>query len=152
MILDAPWNRPGSRGPGAFTLVEVVVSAAILMIASAALILGYVNTAQRAEWTACSRAAQDLARQRMEQTKSARWDPSANPAVDELTTVNFPLQAVTMDLPVSGAAVMRATNYTTITTISWSPQTRLIRVDCVWRFLDRGLFTNSVVTYRSPDA
>jgi hypothetical protein len=26
-----------------------------------------------------------------------------------------------------------------------------IRVDCVWRFMSRGLFTNTTLTYRAPD-
>lgn len=89
--------------------------------------------------------------QREEQCRAAKWDPKAYPAVDELVESNFPIQVETLDIPVSGTNVVYATNYTTIRTVSTAPILRSIRVDCVWMFLTRGPFTNTILTYRAPD-
>lgn len=113
---------------------------------------GYVMSAQRAEWASYAMAAQSLAMQRVEQTRSARWDLSATPAVDELIAANFPVQVGVLDIPISKTNVVYATNFTTITTVSMAPPLRSIQVDCVWLWSVGGrLFTNSVITYRTTD-
>ena len=138
-------------GEGAFTLTELIISMAIWSLIAAAMINGYVMAAKRAEWSAYSFAAQSLALQAEEQCRAAKWDPQAYPAVDELVATNFPVRVEILDIPISGTNVVYATNHTTIRTVSVTPLLKSIRVDCVWMFLTRGPFTNTIVTYRAPD-
>lgn len=143
--------RPKWRNCG-FTLAEVVISAAIAAVSIGGIMYGYVMSAQRAEWSAYAIAAQSLAMQRVEQTRSARWDLSATPTVNELVGANFPAQVCVLDIPISGTNVVFATNFTTITSLSATPPLVSIQVDCVWRWsVGNRLFTNTVVTYRTTD-
>ena len=87
----------------------------------------------------------------MEQARSANWDLLASPPRDQLVSANFPTTNEVLDIPISGTNIVNATIFTTITPVSTNLQLRLIRVDCVWPFLNRGLFTNSIQTYRAPD-
>jgi len=134
-------------------LAEVVVSIAVATLAFGGVIYGYVLTADRAEWSANSLAAQSLAMQGVEQARSAKWDPKAWPAVDELGLTNY-TQVDTLDVPVSGQPVL-ATNYISVTLVSLDPPLRQLRADCVWRLANgcrsRGPFTNTVITLRTAD-
>lgn len=134
----------------AFTLAEVVISVAIASIAVGGIIYGYVLSARRAEWSGYSLAANSVAMQAIERTRAAKWDPSSDPPVDLLTTNQFPTQWTMMDLPISGTNAIYATNYISITTVSTYPPLKMIRVDCVWPFLNGRLYTNTLVDYRSP--
>lgn len=139
------------RTLAAFSLPEVLVAIAITGIGLSGIIYGYVSTSTRGEWSAYSLAAHSLAMQRMEQTRACKWDQQAWPIVDELVSSNFPMQVNILDIPISGSNVVYATNFTVIRSISTNPAVKLIKVDCVWRFMQRGLFTNTLVTYRAPD-
>lgn len=139
-------NRSRSTG---FTLVEVVVALALVAILIEGVVYGYVNAARRAEWSAHSLAAQSLASQGVEQARAAKWDPQAWPPADELPPTNF-IQIDMLDIPVSGTPTY-ATNYIQIKVASANPPLREIRADCVWSFVERGLFTNTVITLRAPD-
>jgi hypothetical protein len=143
--------KPGRTRERAFTLAEVVIATALAALVVGGSIYGYVIAAQRAEWSAYSLAAQNLALQRLEQTRAAKWDPLGYPTVDELLAANFPAQVSVLDIPISKTNIVYATNYTVISTISANPPLKMIRVDCVWPFFNRGSFTNSVATYRSAD-
>jgi len=142
----------GPRSTAAFTLAEVTMSAAIAAMTIAGIAYGYTQSTKRAEWSGYSLAAQAIAVQRMEQTRACRWDP--NVGVDQLVSSNFPVQTVVLDLPVIGTNAAYATNITTISSISTNPPLlRMIRVDCTWTFPTTGrVFTNTIATYRSPDA
>jgi prepilin-type N-terminal cleavage/methylation domain-containing protein len=142
---------------GGFTLAEVVVAVAVLTLMVAGLACAYVQSADRAEWSAYSLAAQSLACQGMEQARAAKWDPQAWPPgigrglADELGLTNY-VQTNVLDLPVSGGQAAYATNFISITQVSTNPEVRQIRSDCVWRFARRGgLFTNTVITLRAAD-
>jgi type II secretory pathway pseudopilin PulG len=137
----------------AFTLAEVIVAAGIAVVALGGIIYGYILSAQRAEWSAYSLAAQSLAMQRLEQTRSAKWDPMGYPPDnDHLTTNFFPIiRTNVLDIPITKTNFVYATNVTTISTVSTSPPLRMIRIDCSWSFPHRGTFTNTVVCYRAPD-
>jgi hypothetical protein len=118
----------------------------------AAVIYGYAMTSNRAEWSGYSLAAESLAQQRIEQARACKWDLGAVPAIDELVSANFPAQTNVLDIPISGTNVVWASNFTTITVVRASPPIKCIQVDCVWNYRGRRLFTNTVVTYRCPDA
>lgn len=121
----------------------------VLAILMGGVIYGYVGSAQRAEWSAHSLAAQSLASQGVEQARAARWDPQAWPVVDELPPTNYST-VETLDIPVSGQPQF-ATNFVSVELFSTNPPLRRLRTDCVWRFFRRGLFTNTVITLRAPD-
>lgn len=143
--------RKKTRG---FTLAEVVISVGLAALIFSGVIYGYALTSDRAQWSACSLAAQSLAVQGVEQARSAKWDPQAWPPIDELGTTNY-TQVSTLDVPVAKGNVIYATNYVSIATVSTFPPVRQLRADCVWQLLNgartRGLFTNSVITLRAPD-
>jgi prepilin-type N-terminal cleavage/methylation domain-containing protein len=132
-----------------FTLIEVVITIGIVALVMHGTISGYVFSANRAEWSAYSLAAQSLAMQGVEQARAAKWDPQAWPVVDALGTTNY-TQVSVLDVPVTGTPVF-ATNYVSISTVSANPPLRELRTDCVWRLNERGPFTNSIVTLRAPD-
>jgi prepilin-type N-terminal cleavage/methylation domain-containing protein len=136
-----------------FTLTEVVVAIAIATLSFGGVIYGYVLSADRAEWSAYSIAAQSLASQGVEQTRGAKWDPKAWPNVDELGVTNY-TQVDILDVPVSGQPVW-ATNYISVTVVSQNPPLRQLRADCVWSLINgkrsRGPFTNTVITLRTAD-
>jgi type II secretory pathway pseudopilin PulG len=133
------------------TLVEVVISMAIAAITISSIVAGYVFSARQLEQAACASAAEFMARQRVEQARSAKWDPLAEPPVNELVSSNFPVLVSTLDVPVAANNPINATNITTITTVSTNPSLKMIRVDCVWWLLSRGPFTNTLTAYRAPD-
>jgi len=136
-----------------FTLAEVVVAIAIATLSFGGVILGYVLTADRAEWSAYSLAAQSLAMQGVEQARGAKWDPKSWPCVDELGVTNYTHVEI-LDVPVSGQPV-RATNYIRVTVVAQDPPLRELRADCVWSLRNglrsRGPFTNTVITLRTAD-
>jgi len=135
----------------AFTLAEVVISIAIAGVICGGIVYGYLGSAQNAEWSCYSLAAESLAMQRIEQARATKWDPRGYPPVDELIPANFPVSIEVLDIPTSGTNWVYATNVTTITTLSMNPPLKMIRVSCSWAFLTRGTFTNTIVTYRGPD-
>src|SRR5712664_3746549 len=92
------------------SLVEVVISIAIAMVAILGSVNGYILSANRAEWSGYSLAAQSLAIQRLEQVRAAKWDTVAFPNVDQLVATNFPPQTSILDVPISGTNVVYAIN------------------------------------------
>lgn len=133
------------------TLSEVVISIAVSSLSVAAVISSSVLSARSADFISHSTAADAAAGARMEQTRAAKWDTAAAPAIDELTSANFPVQVVPLYVPIVGGAMLYGTNRTTIVTVSDAPPLKMVQVDCVWSYPERGPFTNSVVMYRSPD-
>jgi prepilin-type N-terminal cleavage/methylation domain-containing protein len=148
------FRRQTSRAAG-FTLAEVVISITVLAVVIQGVILGYVTASRHAEWSAHSLAAESLALQGAEQARSAKWDSQAWPQLvgpgrsDELGVTNY-ARIVTLDVPANGQPIM-ATNFISVTAVSANPPVRQIQSDCVWRFLNGSLFTNTVVTLRGSD-
>lgn len=138
-----------------FSLIEVLVALAVLALVIQGIILCYLRFTQQAEWSAHSLAAQSLASQGAEQARSAKWDTQAWPQgvgpgqSDELGLTNY-AQPNTLAVGADGQPTV-VTNFIGITSVSTTPPLRQIRSDCVWSFMDRGLFTNTVVMFRAPD-
>ena len=141
----------GQRSSAGMTLAETVVSIGIAAVMISGTINGYILSTHRAEWSAQSLAAHALALQRLEQIRSAKWDTAAFPGVDNVTSANFPDTTNLLELPISGTNVVNATLRTAITTLSSNPPLKMIRIDCIWRYLSHGTFTNTVISYRAPD-
>jgi Tfp pilus assembly protein PilV len=144
-----PRRAPTRRAILGTTLTEVIISIAVTALAVGGMVSGYLFSVDRAEWSARSAAAQALTAQRIEQTRAARWDTMAG--IDEVVTTNFPVEVVPLNMPSTSMTGVLATNITTIALISEDPPLKIVRVDCLWSFLSRGPFTNTLITYRSPD-
>jgi hypothetical protein len=149
------WNEARSRPASGrhsvhgTTLTEVIISIAVTALAIGGIVSGYVFSLDRAEWSARSAAAQVFTAQRIEQTRAARWDTMAG--IDEVVTANFPVEVLPLNMPMTSIGGVMATNITTITLLSDNPPLKVVRVDCLWSFSSRGPFTNTLITYRSPD-
>ena len=144
-------NKTGMRTKRrGFTLVEVAVAMAITVTSLAGVVSVYILSMRQAECATYAQAAQILATQRIEQTRAATWNPQASPVVDEVVSANFPTTTTNvLDVPMQSTnTFIYATNTTTITAISTT--LKMIRVDCTWAYRQTP-FTNSMVTYRSPD-
>lgn len=139
-------SRPVLQRTSAFTLVEMVMSLAITAMTIGAIIYGYLLSANRAEWSAYSLAANSLALQELERARATPWKVGEIP--DRLMAMNNTTNVGDLDVLVSGGRV-KATNYTTVTEVSANPPLRMIKVKCVWHFINRGVFTNTLTTYRA---
>lgn len=147
-LISGHARNPAEAG---LTLAEVLVALAISCMAVAAIVGGYIFSTASAEKAALSLAANGKAMQRLEETRSAKWDTAVWPQVDELVSTNFPDEVINLDVSRSGAAQVFATNMTSITQLSSNPPLRQIRVDCVWQFKGSRLQTNTIETCRAPD-
>ena len=146
-----PKESVGVADTEAMTLTEVVVSLAIGGLLFGGILRAYMQATVRAEWSAYSFAANSLALQRLEQARAAKWDSQSSPPVDRLVASNFPMTVDLLDVPISGRNATYATSSVVITSISVSPPLKLIQVETIWPFLHQQRFTNSLLTYRSPD-
>lgn len=152
-LKTAPPARPGSRL--GFTLTEVLMASLLGAITIGGVVYGFIQSAQRAEWSAYHLAAQNLAVQRVEQARAAKWDPLAFPPVDELAAANFPELIHILDVPLVAGQTSYATNRVVITQTSTNPAIKMIHVEVTWK-LGSGnqgdrIYTNTVVTFRAAD-
>jgi type II secretory pathway pseudopilin PulG len=160
------------RKKGAFTLVEVVISTAIVALVFAGIIKAYIQTGLRLEWTGYSLAAQSLALETIEQARSTLWDPTQYPPVNEIYSLNLMGTATnaatatwtgyttnTLDIPVpNGGTNVVATNYVSVQMSCVSTysavQMEVVTVQTVWPFILWGnnvYFTNTIATIITPD-
>jgi hypothetical protein len=148
-------SRAKRKGISGFTLSETVMSIGILGLVIEGVLLGYVKISQQAEWSARSLAAQSMASQGAELVRAAQWNlqmwpQGVGPGLsDQLGLTNF-VQTGTLDI-LAGGQPLTVTNYVSVTQVSANPPVRQIRSDCVWNFMGRGPFTNTVVTLRTSD-
>lgn len=143
-------RRTGSRA--GFTLVETLISILIIAMFFSTILLGYTRAEQRAQWSGYSLAAQAQSLYQLEEFRSVLWDTLATPVVDN--TTNIPaILVLPLDLPISGTNVVYATNYATVTAITnsgGSAVVKMIVVKTVWPW-NGSTFTNMLVDYRAPD-
>jgi type II secretory pathway pseudopilin PulG len=147
-------NRRSSK---AFTLAEVCICLLIATIVFTSILLTYMQSSYRTEWSAYSLAAQALSLQQLEQARSAKWDVMSFPGVDELT--NLPATtANVLDIPVVGTNVTWATNFVTVSSVQIATNpivsVHMVKVDTKWPFIRKGQkvwFTNTVASYYAPD-
>ena len=144
-------HRGKSSTSAGLTLVEVIVALGISVLAVAGIVVGYLFAIGSAQRSVMYLAASAKAMERMEQVRSAKWDTSSWPAVDQLVASNFPNEVVTLSLANAGNSAVYATNFTQISQISTDPPLKTIHVDCVWTFKGAQLITNAIETCRAPD-
>jgi len=155
-----------------FTLVEVVITTAIVGLVFGGIITCYIQSGLRVQWTGYSLAAQSLANEVIEQAKAAAWTPAQAIPINNLTNMNLSgasydistgtytgYNTAILDVPYSGTNYTLATNYVTVQMISGvggqaQVQMQFVRVDTVWPFYIRGrnlYFTNTAATLMAPD-
>lgn len=144
-------GRTGVRqcSRGAFTLMEVLVSILVVGLGLAGILGVYIQSALRSDFAATSLSAQMMALSGLEEARGAKFDPRGG--TDLLVSSNFPSKVDILDVGTSAGVIAYGTNTTTILTVSTNPLLKMVRVDCVWRSPKRGLFTNSLYTYRAPN-
>jgi len=150
-LLTQKLARLRSRNQSGMTLAEVVIAMAISGVAVAGIIGGYVYCTTSAEKSGLYLAAHARALERIEETRSAKWDTASWPPVDQLVVSNFPSKVVTLDLSGSGVGAVTGTLNTDITLISANPPLKRIRVDCIWTFRQGETITTTIETCRAPD-
>ena len=133
------------------TLVEVVIALAVTGLAIGGIIGGYNFCTSAAQKAALIQAANARATERLEETRSVKWDATGWPSVDQLTASNFPPKTVTLDMSGSGVVTATALLETQISKVSTNPPLKRVRVNCVWRFRGGPFITNSIETFRAPD-
>jgi prepilin-type N-terminal cleavage/methylation domain-containing protein len=134
-----------------FTLAEVLISLLIVGISLGGILTIYIQTAIKSDWSAHSVSAQLTALSGVEQCRAAKYDPRGTPATDQLVSSNFPPKIYVLDVGTSVGTITYSTNTTTISTISANPPLKMVQVDCTWYYRRKGLFTNTVVTYRAAN-
>lgn len=164
--------RASLRSKAAFTLVEVLISAAIVALVFGGIINCYIQAGVRIQWTGYSLAAQSMANQVLEQARAASWDPAARTGpINNLTNLNLMAtsydavnriykgySAQILDVPYSSTNYFMATNFVTVQMVYVNAdpkvQMQFVRVDTVWPFYLRRTiqyFTNTVSTMVAPD-
>jgi hypothetical protein len=128
-----------------------VVALAIAGLTISGIVRGYIFCMNSSAKDALEMAANAKAMERIEQTRSAQWDTSIYPPVDQLVATNFPDLTIVLDRSASGSNTLSATIKTYISQISLTPPVRRIRVDCIWQFKGVELVTNTIETCRAPD-
>jgi prepilin-type N-terminal cleavage/methylation domain-containing protein len=141
----------GLGANSAFTLLEVLIALAVLGVSLGGILTLYIRSAQRADWSGYSVSAQMMALSGLEQCRAAKYDPNGSPPTDALVSTNFPSRVDILDPGTVNGTNSYGTNTTTILTIATNPALKLVRVDCTWTYPGRGVFTNSVFTYRAPN-
>ena len=141
----------------AFSLIEVLIAAVVLMLVLSGLVYGYVEANRVAEWSSQSLAAMSYAEQGMEQLRSAQWcaeefSTSSGQGTTDVLGDSFQTNQIdTLDIPTTGAPIY-VTNTITATKVSANPPLKLLVSQVVWTFRLTGqLFTNTIVTLRAPD-
>ena len=122
-----PAETLGKRGARGFTLIEVVIAAAIVGVVFGGVINCYIQSGVRIEWTGYSLAAQSLAAEVVEQTRSASWDPAQSIPLNNLTNMNLIAASYNtstrtytgysvgiLDVPYSGTNSIWATNFISV--------------------------------------
>ena len=147
-----------SRGArAAFTLVEVLIAFALMVMVLTGVFFAYSQANRMAEFSSMSLAAQSYAAQGIEEMRSFQWDQQAVtngvtlPATTNSTTLIWAPKSDILDVPQSGN-YLYATNYDYEFTNEASPPLWELKSVVVWTFpLTHKLYTNTVTTLRAPD-
>ena len=145
--------RQAVTATAGFTLVEVVISLAILSVVMAAMIYGYSDINRNAEWNDLSLVGQAFASDYAEQARGAQWNSSSKWS-GVGNALACPTNYVRLDTNFSASGNIQViTTSVSITDMTTNNiNLRQIRADSSWVFpLTGQKFTNTVVTQRAPD-
>jgi type II secretory pathway pseudopilin PulG len=141
-----------SKAGAAFTLVEAVMSIAILALVMAGMIRGYIQTNRRAEWSSMSLAAQSSAVEAIEQVRAAQWAVNGGTATNQLQLLPATYTRTSALLIPSTSQVTNVITTVNISSVSINPPLYQFRAASVWYFPgNTNAFTNYVITWRAPD-
>jgi type II secretory pathway pseudopilin PulG len=145
------------RANTAFTLVEVLIAFALMVLVLTGVFYSYAEANRVAEFSEMSLAAQSYAAQGLERLRSFQWDDEAVtngialPATNSATAQIMAPLTDFLDVPQSGA-LLYCTNYTYEFTNEASPPLWELKSVVVWKFpLTGKMYTNIDVTLRAPD-
>ena len=168
-------SRPSREAGFVCSFWEVLIAVGIVALVFGTIVNGYIISAKKAQWSGYSLAAQALAVQALEQTRSAVWDIAMQ--TTEVTNMNLNGKTLTvsgpnwtmtgyttniLDIPWKGTNYVMATNFITVQTVfenglsnPWV-QVQTVRVDTVWPFdgwgnFARRTYTNSICALVAPD-
>lgn len=149
-LASGSWIRTAHNERSAMTLVEVVLAVGIFGLVFGTVLKGLVQANLRASWISFDTAASRIAEQRIEQAQNARWEPDT--PIDEVIPSNFPTNTYVLDTNPGGSTTVLATSTIQIASVTNGTIVyKVLTSEVKWMFLNRGPFTNSVVTVRSPD-
>jgi type II secretory pathway pseudopilin PulG len=151
MKIDRPTGTARNRGAGqpAFTLIEVAFAAAIAALVLAGMFQGYNMAGRRAQYSACTLAANAMAMQQLEQCIGATWLPSIG--VTTLLNQNG-TNSTNLYLPSAQGNVVNCTVTYNTTPVSSNPPYAMIQAQCVWTFPGYGgTYTNTLAVLRAPN-
>lgn len=152
MKIQRPTGIAGNRSAGqaAFSLIEVGFAIGIATLVIAGLFQGYNLAGRRAQFSACSLAANTTAMGQLEQVVAANWVPSP-PYINNLLLTLSSTNTTNLCLPSAQGNVVNCTNIVTVTLVSTNPPYAMIQVQCIWGFPSYGgTFTNTVAVLRAP--
>ena len=143
------------RAKAAFTLVEVLIAFALMVLVLTGVFFSYSQANRVAEFSSMSLAAQSYASQGIERLRSFQWDTQAVTNGIALPPTNSTTSVWTtndlLDVPQSGT-FLTLTNYNYEFTNESSPPLWELKSVVVWTFpLTHKVYTNIVVTLRAPD-
>ena len=138
----------------AFTLVEILLCFAVMALVIGGMLTAYAHAGLSAERAGYELAAEAQAVQTIERVRAAKWDTQSSPAVDY--TTNVPTTTINvLEIPVAGTNVIYCTNSLTVSNVTNNAALgvviKMIQVNTTWPWNGR-VMTNSIVTYRAPDA
>jgi type II secretory pathway pseudopilin PulG len=150
MKIDRPTNAARNRRAGqpAFTLIEVAFATAIAALVLGGMFTGYNMAGRKAQFSACSLAANATAMRQMEQCIAAPWVPS----IGVTTLLNqYGTNSTNLCLPSAQSNVVSCTVSYNTTQVSFNPPYAMVTVNCVWTFPNYGgTYTNTVAVLRAP--
>lgn len=146
-----PRPNPSAGRLEGFTLAEVLFSLVLIGVCLGGILGVYIESAVCSDWSAHSVSAQMNALNGLELCRAAKYDPRGTPPTDQLVSSNFPQRVFVLDVGTSVGQTTYATNTTTIVTLSTNPPLKMVRVDCTWYYRRKGLYTNTVITYRAAN-
>ncbi len=148
------------------------MAAVIVVVVYGAILVCYIQTGLRAQWSGYSLAAQSLSMEQIQQARAAVWDPALTNK-NEITNLNLTSWSYTssnqtwtgfatniLDVPYASTNFIVATNFVSVQLINLNNTTNpfiqvvMIRCDTVWPFQYRAgnlFFTNTACTLMAPD-
>jgi prepilin-type N-terminal cleavage/methylation domain-containing protein len=151
MKINRPTGTAENRRAGqpAFTLIEVVIATAIAALVLAGMFQGYNLAGRKAQYSACSLAANSTAMRQLEQCIGASWVPASG--IMTLLNQNGSY-STNLCLPSAQGNVVNCTVNYSATQISSNPPYAMIQAQCVWTFPTYGgTYTNTVAVLRAPN-
>lgn len=140
----------------AFTLVEVLIAFAIMVMVLTGVFFAYSQADRMTEFSSMSLAAQSAASQGLERLRAGQWDSEAPTNIFQIPPTNsstpvLPPTTNSLDVPQTGN-ILTATNYVYEFTNESSPPLLEDKSVVYWTFpLTHKLYSNTVVTLRAPD-